>query len=301
MFKNTAGQQIRVFAFNRTTAEPVTGGAANITCKVSLDGAAAVALADTNPTETEDGYYLFSLTQAETNGDTVDFYPESSTSGVQVIVPSYDRHTRAEVSTAAAGSSYSVASESVEGLPRAELVAGSAVDLVTAAQLRAQLNIPDTDTTHDTQLAFLANVAREQIEVDTGRYVTSQTWRIKLPHFLEFQFCQRPVTAIDSITYFDSSNTQQTLAASSYELDTGRDHLILHSPPITYDRFDAVTVNYSVGGFATTEAVPYLYKHACLLLVAHYFENPDMMVSVAHQGMTAYHRIIANILRASYP
>lgn len=40
---------------------------------------------DTNPTETEDGYYLFDLTQEETNCDDLAIYPESSTADVQVF------------------------------------------------------------------------------------------------------------------------------------------------------------------------------------------------------------------------
>ena len=85
MKKNTAGQKWRVFAFTRSTGAPVTSGAAAITAKLSKDYGAAVALTDTTPTETEDGYYLFDLTQAETNADDFDLYPESTTSGVQVI------------------------------------------------------------------------------------------------------------------------------------------------------------------------------------------------------------------------
>lgn len=83
--KNVSGQKVRVFAFDRTDNTPKTGDAANITGKVAKDWAAAAAITDTNPTEVEDGYYLFDLTQAETNADVLDFYPESSTADVQVI------------------------------------------------------------------------------------------------------------------------------------------------------------------------------------------------------------------------
>lgn len=91
MFRNTTGT-LKVFAFNATTGAPTKSDAANITCKVSLDGAAAVALADTNPTEMEDGYYLFNVTAAESNGVTADFFPESSTNNVQVICSEHNRY-----------------------------------------------------------------------------------------------------------------------------------------------------------------------------------------------------------------
>ena len=85
MRKNLAGQKWRVFAFNRSTGVPVTGDALNITSKISIDFGSRTAITDTNPTEAEDGYYYFDLTQAETNGDTLEVFPESVTSGVQVI------------------------------------------------------------------------------------------------------------------------------------------------------------------------------------------------------------------------
>ncbi len=92
MIKNQDGL-LRVFAFNQTTGAPVTGDAANITCKYQLNGGSLVALTDTNPTEQEDGFYMFNVLAAENNGVTVHFYPESSTSNVQVICDSHNPYT----------------------------------------------------------------------------------------------------------------------------------------------------------------------------------------------------------------
>ena len=83
--KNVASQKYRVFAFDTTDGTAKTGDAAQITAKIDKDWAGAGATDDTNPTEVEDGYYLFTLTQAETNADVIDFYPESSTGSIQVI------------------------------------------------------------------------------------------------------------------------------------------------------------------------------------------------------------------------
>lgn len=85
MIRNQAYQRWRVFAFNATTNVPVLGDAANITAKISKDYAGPAALNDVNPVETEDGYYLFDLLQAETNARNLALYPESSTPNVQVI------------------------------------------------------------------------------------------------------------------------------------------------------------------------------------------------------------------------
>lgn len=85
MQKNVAGQYWIVFAFDETDGTPKTGDAGNITAKISKDGAAGGATDDTNPTEIEDGYYVFTLTQAETNADMLLIMPESSTADIQVV------------------------------------------------------------------------------------------------------------------------------------------------------------------------------------------------------------------------
>lgn len=102
MFKNVASQKLTVFAFadaghaSLDPGEPVTGDAAQITCKVEQDDdGTQSATNDVNPTEVEDGQYRFDLTQAETNGDKLTFYPQSSTAGVQVVaLPSSVIYTR---------------------------------------------------------------------------------------------------------------------------------------------------------------------------------------------------------------
>jgi hypothetical protein len=86
MQKNVASQKFVVFAFNRTNNNPVTGDAANITANIRKDYGAAVATNDVNPTEQEDGYYVFDATQAETNADAIQIFPESTTADVQVIL-----------------------------------------------------------------------------------------------------------------------------------------------------------------------------------------------------------------------
>ena len=85
MQKNVASQKWIVFAFDRTDNTAKTGDAANITANLRLDGGEANAIDDTNPTELEDGYYVFDITQAETNADMIVICPVSSTGNIQVI------------------------------------------------------------------------------------------------------------------------------------------------------------------------------------------------------------------------
>lgn len=85
MQKNVGSQKWIVFAFDRTDNTPKTGDAANITANLRIDGGAANAVDDVNPTELEDGFYIFDITQAETNGDHILISPASVTADIQVI------------------------------------------------------------------------------------------------------------------------------------------------------------------------------------------------------------------------
>ena len=87
--KNVASQKVTLFAFDSATNAPKTGDAANITAYVSIDGGTVTALTDTSASEKSStnapGCYLFDLSQAETNGNTLDISAKSSTSGVYIV------------------------------------------------------------------------------------------------------------------------------------------------------------------------------------------------------------------------
>ena len=89
MFKNTASQKIQLFAFDATTGVAKTGDAANLTAYVSIDYGAVTVLGDTTATEMDatnaPGWYMFDLTQAETNGNDLLFTAKSSTANIKVV------------------------------------------------------------------------------------------------------------------------------------------------------------------------------------------------------------------------
>ena len=88
MYKNVASQKIAVFAWDNAGGAAKTGDAANITAQISIDGAACAATDDTNPTELDaadaPGTYIFTLTQAESNGDMIILQAASSTSDIEI-------------------------------------------------------------------------------------------------------------------------------------------------------------------------------------------------------------------------
>jgi hypothetical protein len=85
MQKNISNQKWTVFAFDITDNTAKTGDAGQITANIKIDGGSSNATDDVAPTELEDGYYEFDLTQAETNGEHIRLFPSSSTGDIQVI------------------------------------------------------------------------------------------------------------------------------------------------------------------------------------------------------------------------
>ena len=118
MKKNTAGQKITVFAFNTTTALPVTADAANITADVSLDDSTPVSVIDVNPTEISGGYYSFDVTQAETNADKLHIIAASTSSNVVVIGDPSSVIYTTTTAAGAGGDSAGLESDPVERLAR---------------------------------------------------------------------------------------------------------------------------------------------------------------------------------------
>jgi hypothetical protein len=89
MFKNVGSQKVIVFAFDATTNTPKTGDAANLSAYISKDFGAITQLTDTSATEMDatnaKGYYLFDITQTETNADVIAVTGKSSTANIVVI------------------------------------------------------------------------------------------------------------------------------------------------------------------------------------------------------------------------
>ncbi len=85
LMRNVASQQVAVVARDVNNI-PIDDAAANITAKISKDGAGAVATNDVNPAELSaadaPGVYLFDMTQAETDAGLVVLQAVTTTSGV---------------------------------------------------------------------------------------------------------------------------------------------------------------------------------------------------------------------------
>ena len=183
-------------------------------------------------------------------------------------------------------------------IQKPELVTDSASEPVSLTEAKKHLELSGSD--HDDQIALLIQAAREQWEHDTDTVMIEQVWRQRLEMFGEFHFVPGPAKAITSVTYYDVSNSSQTLSSAYYSLDLSRNAFALNADydwPGTYTRWDAVTVNYTVG----VSSVPAIAKQAMLLLIGYYFENRDMLMSDSLYRIQAYENLVRRFMRSTYP
>jgi len=139
-----------------------------------------------------------------------------------------------------------------------------------------------------------------------GRALVTQTWsystaktsrsRIVLPI--------NPVQSIDSITYYDADNTQQTLTVSDFYLYKNNDWAYLEPKPdknwpTTYGRVDAFTITF-VCGYGGASDVPTPIKQAMLLLLAHWDINRSATTDVRLEELPMSVQSIVNLYRVGW-
>lgn len=170
MQKNVASQKLIVFAFDATTNLPKTGDAANITAYVSKDYGSVTVLGDTSATEMDatnaKGYYLFDLTQAETNGNELLFSAMSSTSNIVVVgAPAK------QVTVPANYSAMGIASAGQVGLDINNIAALTAGPLSTFGIVESGTAVSATATT----LVLRAGMTADSIKAGMVLYVYDST------------------------------------------------------------------------------------------------------------------------------
>jgi uncharacterized phiE125 gp8 family phage protein len=161
---------------------------------------------------------------------------------------------------------------------RPVLITAPATKPITSTEVKAQLDITYTDK--DTYIDGLIAAATAHVDGWTGilgRCLITQTWR---QDFDRFNRCLRlplfPVASITSAKYEDEAGAEQTVDSANYVLrcdDLG--HYVefkdTYSFAGLYDVRPAVHVTYVAGEASADPAI----KHALLILVRHWFDNPS--------------------------
>jgi uncharacterized phiE125 gp8 family phage protein len=168
---------------------------------------------------------------------------------------------------------------------RYEQSSGPATEPVSAAEVAAAIQIGSIPTDQASHVTLLIESARRVVENRTRRQLVSAQWKLYLdsfPDLIEIRD-HLPVSSVTSITYYDTSGVQQTLAASSYQVDCKSPNRPARirpaygqSWPSTYSVQNAITVMFQAG-YST---VPACAKSAMLMLIAGWYAFREPVGSV---------------------
>lgn len=137
-------------------------------------------------------------------------------------------------------------------------------------------------TEENALVTALIVAAREYCEKYSGRAYITQTIRASFDGWPRFpiNLPRPPLVSVSSIKYYGEENTEYTLDAASYFVDTdsepGRVALAagISLPSITLRDINAVQVTYTAG-YGNAAAVPQRVKQAMLLLIGYWYQNRE--------------------------
>jgi uncharacterized phiE125 gp8 family phage protein len=158
---------------------------------------------------------------------------------------------------------------------------------ISLAEVKRHLGIVSNE--YDLDIAQLIEAAVNVLQKSVGRQLVSAGFELILPDFCNpdggawpIDLPMPPLVSIQSITYYDPDNVEQTLDPADYQLLNGLDLPAqlypaatgLIWPSVNTNRIDAVTIAYTAG-YGTAADVPAEAKLWLLLVVRHWFDNPS--------------------------
>ena len=154
--------------------------------------------------------------------------------------------------------------------------------VISLSEAKAFLRIDSDYDDDNTYITSLINVATQVVEEFTRRRLITQTYNIfydEFPPYIDLQIGE--VASVTHIKYYDEDNTLQTLATDQYDVDTRvRPGRIYQSNtgdfPNTYERPNAIEVEFIVGGSASDVPAPIV--QAIYIIVGRYYENRQDVV-----------------------
>lgn len=159
---------------------------------------------------------------------------------------------------------------SSEKIPPAKPVIDGARAFVIGTELltkvKKQVQVATAVTTHDTELSMLIEEAGELLEYETPWVLAEATFDWDIECWPDgdrpIEIPKRPVNNVDSITYFDENESQQTLAASDWRFDDRRVWPSIWRadfdtawPDLASHRAGLITVRFSAG-YQTADDLP---------------------------------------------
>lgn len=186
------------------------------------------------------------------------------------------------------------------------VVAGESVEVVTTTQIKTNLRIASSDSTHDTQIGVCKDASISVAKEYLQKSLMNRTLKLSLDNipfsdsvlpdkdgittgpFLEYR--QRsvnlpfsPLQSVTSVKTFDDSDNATTMASTRYYVDTSSEYgkVVLRTGETWDDMLrvaNAIEITYVAGYGSVATSVPAGIRQGIIVLASHYFENPEMTI-----------------------
>jgi len=164
---------------------------------------------------------------------------------------------------------------------RIELITPPASDVFTISDLKEHLRVEHDD--EDQYIYSLMSAATSFVDVTgaLGKALINQTWGEWIgPNPRTVLLSLGPVQSVDAIKYYDADNNLQTSTLSQFWiLGTAGQTTVTpktgYKWPTTFNRDDAIKIEYTIGHGTSGSSIPQAVRHAMLMLIGHYYENRE--------------------------
>ena len=168
------------------------------------------------------------------------------------------------------------------------LITAPTVEPVSLAEAKAHLRIDIDDD--DTLIGGLITAARSHLEgiARPKLAMITQTWDYIADSFPQgdtFEMRPYPLQSITSIKYTNSAGVEATFSSANYQVDAssqpGRLRLKTAAswPAVTLREMNGLAIRFVAGYGAAGSAVPIQLRQAVLLLVGHWYENREPVLT----------------------
>tara|TARA_R100001443_G_scaffold609_1_gene2464 strand:- start:335 stop:913 length:579 start_codon:yes stop_codon:yes gene_type:complete len=154
---------------------------------------------------------------------------------------------------------------------------------VSLTEAKSHLKV-DTSA-DDTYIESIIKAATQLTEEYTNRFFINTVIQQYASSFAELQtLFKSKVNSVDSVLYYDSDNSLQTLSASVYDTQLNYEPSQIQladgqSFPSITKRNDAVRVRYTVGYGSSASDVPEIIKQAILLTIGNFYQNRASVIT----------------------
>ncbi len=170
---------------------------------------------------------------------------------------------------------------------RLSLVTAAAEYPVSVAEAKTHIRVDGSD--EDTYISSLIGAATAYVGAQgvLGKALSTQTWKqVEESPSSVVDLLLHPVQSLSAVKYYDEANALQTDTLGNYELISGETWASVeptdgNSWPVTYDRPDAVQIEFVAGFDDAKIALPENVRHAMLMLIAHWYQNREDVAGVA--------------------